>query len=182
MYLGAHTSLNGADFRVELTRHADFLLLRCGRLDSVRNTALHHDPHFTADASALATKQLPAAERRHTVQRLVALIEQYKVYRWDSLQVATSRYLSFVQLLDSVYGNSAAQLEQREANWGRIVLDGTLVHLVVRKGHVIEKDLYVHSPDSVSHPQLYRLLHGALQLYRQVHPAPMLDRRLTSGY
>ncbi|WP_460623658.1 hypothetical protein [Hymenobacter tenuis] len=116
------------------------------------------------------------------MKRLKALVDHYKVYRWDSLQVATSRHPAFVQLLDSLSGSSAAAPAHREANRDRIVLDGTTVRLVVRKGTRTIQDLYVNSPGPASHPQLYRVLHGALELYRQEHPAPLLDRQFTRGY
>ncbi|GAB3244115.1 hypothetical protein GCM10027346_41500 [Hymenobacter seoulensis] len=182
VHLNGHSSVSGADFRVELTRQADILLVRCGRMDSIRYAALHQDPHFRRDLAAVEANQLPAAERTRTFERLLELADQYKVYRWDSLRVATSRYSAFVQLLDSLSGSSAAALGRWEANQDRIVLDGTTVHLVVRKGQRTTQDLYVNSPGPASHPQLYRVLHGALELYRQEHPAPLLDRQFTRGY
>lgn len=182
MQLSAHNSTSGADFRVILTRKADFVYLRYGRLDSVQNGRLRSDPHYTVYTSALQATQLPVTERTTTAQRFMTLLEQYKVYRWDSLRVATSSHPSFLQLLDSIYSSSAAHLERPEANRRRIVLDGTLVHLVVTTGSLKEKDLYVRSPRPDSHPQLYRLLHESLQLYRQKHPASFLDPSFTSGY
>ncbi len=178
----AYNSANGSDFRVNVTRSAGAVHLRYGRLDSVQNGRLRADPRYTAYASALQANRLPAATETSTSKRLVALVEQYKVYRWDSLRVATTRHQPFVQLLDSVYSSSAAQLERPAANRGRIVLDGTTVHVVVKTNTQTEKDLYVNAPSAASHPLLYRVLHEALQLYRQAHPVSFLDQRFTSGY
>lgn len=178
----AHNSTSGNDFRVLLTRSADFISLRYGRLDSVQNQRLRTDPHYRAYAAALQATSLSAAERTVTAQRFLALVEHYKVYRWDSLRVATRSHQPLQQLLDSVYTSSSPQLERSEANRGRIVLDGTLVHVVVKTGETTKKDLAVDSPTPASHPQLYRLLHETLQLYRQAHPASFLDLRFTSGY
>jgi hypothetical protein len=89
---------------------------------------------------------------------------------------------AFLQTLDFVYHSPAAHLQRAETNHGRIVLDGTSVHVVVKTGQKIEKDLAVQSLSPVSHPQLYRLLHEALELCRQQQPAPLLDQRYTNGY
>ncbi|MFC6226045.1 hypothetical protein ACFP2F_22570 [Hymenobacter artigasi] len=151
-------------------------------MDSIQHTALRQDPHLAPLVSALQAPKLPAAERTSTLLRLAALQEQYTVYRWDSLRVATAGHLAFVQALDSVYKSPAAQLERADPNRGRIVLDGTSVHVVVKTGPQIVKNLYVQSPSPASHPQLYHLLHAALELYRQQQPAAILDQRYTNGY
>jgi hypothetical protein len=180
--LSAHNSTSGTDFRVNVTRRVDAIYLRYGRLDSMQNGRLRADPRYGSYVSELQANPLPTAAGTSTVKRLLALVEQYKVYRWDSLRVVTRRHQPFGQLLDSVYSSSAAQLERRAANRDRIVLDGTSVHVVVQTGTQIEKDLYINAPSLASHPLLYRVLHEALQLYRQEYPTSFLDQRFTSGY
>ena len=88
VHFGAHAGITGAAFRVELTRQADAVFLRFGRLDSIQHTALRQDPRLAAFVSALQAPKLPAAERTGTLQRLAALQEQYTVYRWDTCSPA----------------------------------------------------------------------------------------------
>lgn len=180
--VSARASISGSDFRVELTRYADSVHLRYGRLDSVQHTLFRQNPLFTAYVSALENGPLASEERTNIARQIMDLEKQYKVYRWDSLRVATSNHQPFLQMLDSVYVSSAAQLQRAAANRNRIVLDGNVVHVVVKGGNQTEKDLYVQSPGRASHPQLYRLLHEALQLYRQKQPAAFLDQGYTGGY
>jgi hypothetical protein len=181
VHFAAHAGITGTAFRVDLTRQADAVFLCFGRLDSTQHTALRQDPRWVAVVSALQAPGVSAAERTGTLHRVVALQQQYTVYRWDSLRVTRAGCPALVQALDSVYRSPAAQLERAAANRGRIVLDGTLVHVVVQTGPEIEKNLYVHSPSAASHPQLYHLLHAALELYRQQRPAALLDQRYTNG-
>lgn len=182
IHLSAYNGTSGTDFRVNIIRRVDAIYLRYGRLDSTQNGRLRADPRYSSYVSELRANPLPAAAGTNSAKRLLALVEQYKVYRWDSLRVVTMRHQPFEQLLDSVYVSSAAQLERRATNRNRIVLDGTSVHVVVQKGTQTEKDLYVSSPSLASHPLLYRVLHEALQLYRQEYPTSFLDQRFTSGY
>lgn len=182
VHFHAHSGVSGSDFRVELTRQADAVILRFGRLDSLQRTALRQDPRLAALESALQAPGLPAAERTATLQRWASLQQQYGVYHWDSLRVATASHPALVQALDTVYRSPTAYLERADANHGRIVLDGTSVHVVVKTKQQPEKNLYVRSPSPTSHPHLYRLLHAALDLYRQQQPAAMLDQRYTNGY
>jgi hypothetical protein len=179
--LSAHNSTSGTDFRVNVTRRVDAIYLRYGRLDSMQHGRLRADPRYSSYVSELQANPLPTAGTR-TAKRLLALVEQYKIYRWDSLRVVTRHHQAFGQLLDSVYSSSAAQLERRAANRDRIVLDGTSVHVVVQTGTQTEKDLYINAPSPASYPLLYRVLHEALQLYRQEYPTSFLDQRFTSGY
>ena len=172
----------GPIFRINVTRSIDAIYLRYGRLDSLQNGRLRADPRYSSYVSELQANPLPTATGTSTAKRFLALIEQYKVYRWDSLRVATMRHQPFRQLLDSVYSSSTAQLERPAANRNRIVLDGTSVHVVVQTATQIEKDLYVKAPSPACHPLLYRVLHEALQLYRQEYPTSFLDQRFTSGY
>ncbi|MBT9394934.1 hypothetical protein KLP40_17345 [Hymenobacter sp. NST-14] len=94
----------------------------------------------------------------------------------------TAGHRALVLALDSVYRSPAAHLERADANRGRIVLDGTSVDVVVKARQQPEKNVYALSPSPTSHPQLYRLLHVALDLYRQQQPAALLDQRYTYGY
>lgn len=180
--LSAHNSTSGSDFRVNVTRRAGSIYLHYGRLDSMQNGRLRADPRYSSYVSALQANPPSTAEGTITAKHFLALVEQYKVYRWDSLQVATTGHQPFRQLLDSVYSSSAAQLERQAANRGRIVLDGTSVYVVVKTGTQTEKELYASAPSPTSHPLIYRVLHEALQLYRQEHPTSFLDQRFTSGY
>ena len=182
VHFHAHSGVSGSDFRVELTRRTTVVSLRYGRLDSIQHKAMRRDPRFAAYVSAIEAPQRRAAEKSGTLQLMAALWEQYTVYRWDSLEVATTEHPALVQALDSVYKSPAAQLERADENRNRIVLDGTSVQVVVKSGPQTAKNLYVQSPTPTSHPQLYRLLHAALDLYRQQQPAAILDQRYTNGY
>jgi hypothetical protein len=110
VHFHAHSGVTGSDFRVELARQADAVVLRFGRLDSIQRTALRRDPRLAALESALQAPGLPAAERTAALQRMAALQKQYTVYRWDSLLVATAGHRALVLALDSVYRSPAAHL------------------------------------------------------------------------
>ena len=182
LQLRAHNSTSGSDFRVNITRGPHTILLRYGRLDSLQNKRLHADPRYAAYFDVGSLSQQSATEQRAAARRFLAWFEQYKVYRWDSLQVSTKQAQPFCQLLDSVYTSSAAYLERHEENRNRLVLDGTSVELLVKTDSSPVKEISVYAPDPVSHPLLYRLLHEALQRYRQASPTSFLDQRYTRGY
>lgn len=180
MELRAHRSVSGADYRILIVRGAKSVKLRYFRLDSIR-AKLYTDATYRALAATLENKQ-PAAEREMAARQLVALFDKYKVYRHESLQLRTASNGPFVQLLDSIYQASPAQLKAREANTFHIVLDGTDVQLLVKATGTPDKEVYAQSPGPTSHPELYRLLHQSLELYRQQRPQGFLDTRYTGGY
>jgi hypothetical protein len=169
-------------YSIYITRSPRSISLRYGRLDSIQTAQLHADPRYAAYLAALPPGAQSTAEHLAALTRFAALVEHYKVYRWDSLRLGPTPARPFRQLLDSVYSTSATQLERRAENRNRNVLDGTSVNVRVKTDTLLLKDLSVYAPRPDSHPLLYRLLHEALQLYRQAHPTSFLDLRYTRGY
>ncbi|UOR03749.1 hypothetical protein MUN82_12410 [Hymenobacter aerilatus] len=174
-----------ARYRIEVTRNKKVVQLRYGRLDSVRLTRMSADPDVKAMQALDAAGKLftlPEAERDALFQRVLAADERNSVYTWDSLQIASASHRALVQLFDSVSTSSAAQLERKEANRNRIILDGTIFSITVQGKQVTPKKVYAHSPDRTSHPLLSRLIRESLELYRKECPNALLDTRHTGGY
>lgn len=178
----AQNGVNGSDFRIYITRTPRVISLRYGRLDSIQTAQLHADPRYAAYVAAVLPGSHSAAAHLAALTRFSALVEQYKVYRWNSLRLGPTPARPFRHLLDSLYATSAAQLERRAENRNRYVLDGTSVSVRVTTDAQLIKALSVYAPRPASHPLLYRLLHESLQLYRQAHPTSFLDLRYTRGY
>lgn len=182
----AYTGVNGHDFRIRLTRSATSVVAHYARLDSVQLHQLRKDQELAALTemvmAVMSDSCLPKAAKAAIGQRYVARADTYRVYRQDSLQLSAAAFPAFVQLLDSVTQASTEQLEQREANRFRIVLDGTNVSLLIKPAEGPARTLSAHSPRARTHPLLYRLLHESLQLYRQRRPTSLLPTSYTSNY
>jgi len=181
VYISAFAGVSGSDFRIEINRQKDFINFRFGRIDSVQQTKLRADLAFKACADTLArTNDLSAEAKQALASRLTVMLDRYKVYKWDGLQLTATS--TFSSLLDSIYISSATQLERRAENKTRITLDGTSFYLTVLNKDTSIMKAYAHSPGPDSHPLFYRLLHESLQLYRQQRPAALLDIHYTNGY
>jgi hypothetical protein len=178
MRISAISGVAGKEFQIAITRTARQVHLWYGSLDSVRMKPFRADPDFYESNT---TRLDPDAERARLL-RFGAAIQKYKVFTQDSMQVGVASHHSLVQLLDSVYMAAPELLEQKEANRGRVVLDGTLVYVVMKSGGKVTQQIGAVSPQPGTHPLLYRLVHESLQAYRVGHFDSFLTSRLTNGY
>lgn len=178
MRIAAISGVAGKEFQIAITRTAKQVHLWYGSLDSVRMTRFRTDPDFY---NPNVTEPDPDAERARLL-RFGAAIQKYKVFTQDSMQVGVASHRPLVQLLDSVYLAAPELLEQKEANRGRVVLDGTLVYVVMKSGGKVTQQVGAVSPRPGTHPLLYRLVHESLQTYRAGHFDSFLTPRITSGY
>ena len=181
----AKSSATNSAFTIAIDKADDRIKIVYTLKDSVSQEELYKDERYKAlllKADTLFSQQeRDKAELLKVTDALDALTKQYTHYRKDSLVFNSRKNAAYTKLLNEVYLSTPEELENKEANRRRIVLDGTMFQFILTS-NAGSRVVYAHSPSSDSHPLLSRLIDTTLEVYRQKTGNTFLDKEKTAGY
>jgi hypothetical protein len=180
----ASGSFEGTNLLISIHRHTDSIKIIYKLRDSVNYKGLFKNKRYN-DLKKFSTWPLNVRTRIDSIQKinleLYNLSQQYTYYSKDSLLISIHSDTIYTKLLDEVSTTGSDSLENKKINKDRAVLDGTYFIFNIKIGNT-ERNVHAHSPDQISHPILYQLLHQTLEIYRRTKVNSFLSRGRTDYY
>ncbi|OKS87355.1 hypothetical protein [Mucilaginibacter polytrichastri] len=175
----ANSSVSNNHFKINIRKKHNIVNIAYSILDSIRYSALHKD---TAYMRIIDEFKKGKSIKDSVAKKLFDdLVERNSVYKRDLIVANLKSDKAYDHLLGLMMTSSKEELENKEQNKSRIILDDTYVKYTVNISSQTKIAL-AHSPSQISNPLLYQLLTQTLNLCREKHRNNFLDKGLTSGY
>lgn len=183
--LNALTSVTGKEFVLETSCFKNEIKIKLKIADSVSFDKLKTDSTYI-----ILSKSLLSAMEFNTkndtlmnlYKRFDSLIKANTVYSMDSISINYNQFIPYDKLLTKLFNSTPTELENKENNKNRMVLDGTSMEFKFSQNDSIKYTVFAHSPTKLSHPLLYDYLNSTLEIYRKLKNNNIFDKQKTSGY
>ena len=177
----ARSSAYSSRFNINIQRSSDQIKIVYAVRDSLSDERLKDNK----DYATLSKQFLTANEERdkdlmHSILYQLDSIE-ITSYTKDSIVFKPSANRHYTNLINEINTASTEQLENKEANKKRIVVDGTLFRIKIQSASG-SRIIYANSPRENSHPLLTKFINKTMDIYRDEKQNTFLDKRKTSGY
>jgi hypothetical protein len=104
---------------------------------------------------------------------------KYEYYKKDSISIPLNH--PFIYVTDSIVLSTSERLKNFEVNKKTQMKSGSQVTLNIFSNDTL-RTVSVRSPTFKSHPLIYKLLTGMLEIYRNRNPKILLTEKETFGY
>lgn len=181
----AITSASAQEYFIETSCNEKEITIMYRLKDSISRNGLDLDSTYISLSKKM--KEWTYFDPTDTYQKEVyrhfrSVIERYTVYSVDSIKFRYGKQPKYEKLLHTLFNSSKTELENKEKNKDRIVLDGTSMSFTFLMNEVEINKVQAQSLTVSSHPLLYNYVDSSLELYRQKKKNNFLSKARTSGY
>jgi hypothetical protein len=180
IHISAVTSVISSNFKVDIYKAKGKIKIVYAMFDSLKTQQLNKDTSYIHAEKEARNYNVNKPGNYEAIIKLGAIIEHYYVYDRDSVLLSTKADTAYAHLLDRIVTTSKEDLERKEINKNRIVLDGTQFRceIITQSVTTIAQ---AHSPSEKSHPLLHDLIVQSFNKYRERKGAAFFKNR-TVGY
>jgi len=183
--LQAITSVATKEYFIETFCYKNEIKIKFKLKDSVSMNKLRSDSTFNVlSKSLLMVKQYDPKNDTliNLYKRVDSVIRTNTVYSVDSVKINYNQFPEYKKLLVKLFSSSQTDLENKENNKNRFVLDGTTMDFKFFQDESIKFTAYSHSPNKLSHPLIYDYINSTMDIYRKIKKNSFLTKEKTSGY
>jgi len=182
IHIEANTSVSGQKFIIDIDDTALTYFLTLKIRDSISTSNEYEDEmsRYREKYSSLKDQSVKSDSVKMLLEEIKIFTEKNSHYSTIKTEISKTEYPFFDTLINLFKTESIDFFEKNEQNKDRIVLDGTGVKITVNnKGKI--KNIWAHSPQKDSHPEISSLLTSTLEILR-VEKLLSVDKRITFGY
>ncbi len=182
--LRAVTSVAMQEYFVETNCFENEIRIKFKFKDSVLMNKLRTESTYKSLSKSLIKTRydLKNDTTMNLYRRLDSAMKVNTVYSIDSIKIDYNQYPEYEKLLTTLLKSSQAELENKENNKNRFVLDGTTMDFKFFQNDSLKFTAYAHSPSKTSHPLLYEYINSTMSIYRELKKNNFLAKEKTSGY